>query len=166
VQPEGYEPNVLYAIAFGRAAEPVPLRAKAEGSSGLLLDLRHQYAIVPDEEDGSPPSWRVSTRAYEYRILDSQSAELLVYHWQPTSIARGPEYPHLHVSATLSVKTTFYTRQDFSLEARHLPTGRVSLEAVIRLLIAEFGVAYRHRNWMSWLNRTEEVFRREMTQRP
>jgi hypothetical protein len=166
VQPEGYEPNVLYAIAFGRTAEPVVLQAKAGGSSGLMLDVRHQYAIVPDETAGSQSFWRVSTKAYEYRILDSQSEELMVYHWQPNSIGGGPRFPHLHISAALSVQTSFSPRQAFALDRRHIPTGRVSLEAVIRLLIADFGIAYRHRNWMARLNRTEEVFRREMTQRP
>lgn len=166
MQPEGYEPNVLYAVAFGRTAEPVSLPANAGGSSGLLLDVRHQYAIVLDGTVGSSPSWRVSSRAYEYRILDHQAEELLVYHWQPNSIAGGPNFPHLHVSATLSAQTAFSARQPFRLDSRHLPTGRVSLEAVIRLLIAEFGIAYRHRNWMTRLKRTEDVFRRELTRRP
>lgn len=165
-QPEGYEPDVLYAVAFGHTAEPVPLPAKAGGASGLLLDLRHQYAIVHDALADPAVSWRVSTRAYEYRLLDSGFTELLVYHWQPNSIAGGPKYPHLHVSAALSVQTAFATRQPFPLDSRHLPTGRVSLEAIIRLLIAEFGVAYRHRDWVTRLNRTETVFRQEMTQRP
>ena len=165
-QPEGYEPDVLYAVAFGHTAEPVSLPAKAGGASGLLLDLRHQYTIVPDETVHPAAAWRVSTRAYEYRLLDSQSTELLVYHWQPNSIAGGPKHPHLHVSARISAQTAFATWQPFPLDSRHLPTGRVSLEAIIRLLIAEFGIAYRHRNWMARLNRTEAVFRQEMTQRP
>jgi hypothetical protein len=166
VQPEGYEPGVLYAIAFGRRAEPVPLRAKAGGPSGLLLDLRHAYMIVPGEPVGSYSTWRVATKAYEYRILDSEEDELLVYHWQPDGVARGPDYPHLHVSATISAKISATTRQPLPLDRRHIPTGRVSLEAVVRLLIAEFGIGYRHRNWLTRLNLTENVFRREMTQFP
>lgn len=166
VQPEGYEPGVLYAVAFGRTGEPVALRAKAGGPSGLLLDVRHLYAIVPDELAGARPAWRVTTRAYEYRILDSQEEELLVYHWQPEGVARGPDYPHVHVSATVSARVSADARQSFPLDKRHVPTGRVSLEAVVRFLIAEWGIAYRHRNWVARLNRTEDVFRREMTQRP
>jgi hypothetical protein len=48
---------------------------------------------------------KLSTRAYEYRILDSQSEELMVYHWQPNSIGGGPRFPHLHISAALSART-------------------------------------------------------------
>lgn len=164
-RPEGYEPGVLYAVAFGRTAEPVPLRAKAGGPSGLLLDIRHLYTIVPGQLAAGAAGWRVTTRAYEYRILDSQAAELLVYHWQPGRVARGPNHPHLHVSATLSARVSATAQQAFPLDKRHLPTGRVSLEAVIRFLIAEFGIAYRHRNWVARLNRAEEVFWQAMTQR-
>jgi hypothetical protein len=34
------------------------------------------------------------------------------------------------------------------------------------MLIAEFGIQYRHRDWIARLNRTEAQFRREMTQYP
>lgn len=164
VHPDGYEPGVLYAVAFGRRAEPVPLRAKAGGPSGLLFDLRHVYAIVPVASAAPRPMWRVTTKSYEYRILDSREEELLVYHWQPKDIVRGPDYPHLHVSATVSAMTSATARQSFPLDRCHLPTGRVSLESVVRVLVAEFGIAYRHRNWAARLNRTENAFRRDMTQ--
>ena len=161
VRPEGYVPGVVYTVAFGRSADPVALPAKAGGSSGLLFDIRHLYAIVPDEAAGSAPSWRVTTRAYEYRILDGLEQELLVFHWQPDAISRGPDFPHLHVSATLVARSPSDYSRRVSLEKRHVPTGHVSLAAVIRLLIAEFGIAYRHRNWASRLHRAEDIIARE-----
>jgi hypothetical protein len=156
---------VLYAVAFGRAAEPIPLPAKSGGASGLYFDLRQQYVILADESTNDRPGWRVDTTAYEYRLLDTQLTELLVYHWQPNSVGGGSQFPHLHVSAELSARTSFAARQSLPLHSRHLPTDRVSLGSIIRFLIAEFGVAYRHRDWMSRLNRTETVFRQEMTPR-
>ena len=166
VQPEGYEPGILYGIAFGRTVEPVRLTSKAGGASGLLLDVSHQYTIVQDENSQSPPAWRVMTGAYEYRLLDSVERELLVYHWQPGSIPRGPDDPHVPISATISAQTSATTMQPFQLDKRHIPTGRVSLEAVVRMLIAEFGIEYRYRNWATRLSQTEAIFRRELTQYP
>ena len=97
-------------------------------------------------------------QAYEYRILDSLERELLVFHWQPLPIARGPDFPHLHVSATVVAQTSATMSQRHALDKRHVPTGHVSLAAVVRLLIAEFGIAYRHRNWTSRLKRAESEF--------
>lgn len=164
VQPAGYDPGALYTVAFGRMADPVALPAKAGGSSGLLLDIRQLYAIVPDHVADRAPAWRVRTRAYEYRILDGLEQELLVFHWQPNALGGGPDYPHLHVSATVEARSASSASQRFSLEKRHVPTGRVSLAAIVRLLIAEFGIAYRHRNWSSRLQRAEDVLQREQGQ--
>lgn len=132
----------------------------------MRLDVRHLYAIVPGEPIAGRQTWRVTTRAYEYRILDSRELELLVFHWQPSRIARGPEYPHLHVSATITAHVSMSAQQSLPLDKRHIPTGRVALESVVRLLISEFGIKDRHRNWRARLNRTEEIFRRDMTQVP
>ena len=52
------------------------------------------------------------------------------------------------------------------LDGLHLPTGRVSLEAVIRMLITEFAIAPRRADWRRTLDRTEAAFREEVTQRP
>lgn len=160
VRPEGYPSDIQYTVAFGRSADPVALPAKAGGSSGLLLDVRHTFAIVANEATDRDPSWRTATRAYEYRLLDTLERELLVFHWQPDAASRGPGFPHLHVSATLEAQTGAGSRR-FALDKRHVPTGRVSLAAVIQLLIAEFGIAYRHRNWASRLQRAEDIPRTE-----
>lgn len=166
VQPPGYDPEVLYTLAFDRTADPAPLRAKAGGPSGLLLDVRHTFAIVRVRTPDGRLLWRTSTRAYQYRILDSRQTELLVFHWQPGAVERGPDHPHLHVSAAVSAHVSATRRRSFPLDRLHTPTGRVSLEAVVRYLIAEWGVAYRHRDWANRLARSEAVFRQEMTQRP
>lgn len=98
---------------------------------------------------------------YQYRLLDHNERELLVYHWQPGSAYLGPDYPHVHVSAELDAQTSAVDRQSIDLDKLHLPTGRVSLASVVRMLIAEFRVAPQHHDWVETLDRAERVFEEE-----
>jgi len=102
---------------------------------------------------------------YQYRLLDQRERELLVYHWQPGDAFLGPDHPHVHVSAALSAQVTAIDTEIIDLTGLHLATGRVSLEAVIRMLIEEFGVAPQRPDWREILARTEAVFQDEATQR-
>lgn len=151
-----------HTLAF---PDPVPLRAPAGGPSGLFLDVAHVFAIVEAERIRFRRSWRVTTRMYEYRLLDHDHRELLVYHWQPGPEFEGPDQPHLHVSATLDVRVDAVRQHRIDLDKRHVATGRVSLEAVIRTLIAEFRIAPQRHDWRETLARTEAVFRADATQR-
>ena len=100
------------------------------------------------------------TTAYEYRLLNSRGTELLVFHWQPGAAFRGPDFPHVHVSAALTAQVTATAAQRFPLDKRHVPTGFVSLADVVRMLIAEFGIAERRRDWPARLARAEATLRR------
>ena len=162
-RPQRFEPGLVFGVAFGRGALPVRLRAKAGGQSGLELDVLHSFVIQADQA-AQAPRWRATTVAYEYRILDSRETELLVHHWQPGAIARGPDFPHVHVSAALSAQVSATATRRLALDKRHIPTGLVSLADVVRMLIAEFGIAYRHRNWAARLTRAEAAFRGNLTE--
>lgn len=94
---------------------------------------------------------------YQYRLLDRDERKLLVYHWQPGDAYRGPDDPHLHVSASLSAQTN-------ALDKLYLATGRVSLASVVRMLITEFGVATRRHDWAEVLDRAEWIFPEELGQ--
>jgi hypothetical protein len=89
----------------------------------LTLDIRMQYKIVEASGDRGP--YKVKITAYMYIVEDHRGHELFSYHWHPDS----PEvkFPHLHVEHP-------------TLKKAHLPTGRISLEEVLRLLITDFGV--------------------------
>jgi hypothetical protein len=158
--PKGDEPDVLYSVKFGRVAQPVPLRAKAGGSSGLMLDVLHSFVLIGSEQAGAGAIWRAVSTAYEYRILDAREAELLVFHWHPGSVARGPDFQHLHVSAALSAQVSATIVHRLPLDKRHVPTGLVTLADVVRMLIAEFGIAERRRDWPARLARAEATLRR------
>ncbi|MBA2521394.1 MAG: hypothetical protein H0V24_17190 [Chloroflexia bacterium] len=92
---------------------------------------------------------------YEYRLLDYHNRELLVYHWQPGQGFAGPDPPHLHVSAALDAQIDALSQRQIQLDKRHLATGRVSLPAVVRMLITEFGIAPLRHDWRAILDRTE-----------
>jgi hypothetical protein len=142
----------------------VSLPAQGGGPAGLLLSVTHVFAIVAAKQEQWPRQWRITTRMYEYSLLDRDATELLVYHWQPDA---DPAYPHIHVSAALHAKTrALEKKHTIDLDGLHLPTGRVSLEAVIRMLITEFAIAPRRADWRRTLDRTEAAFREEVTQRP
>ncbi len=102
---------------------------------------------------------------YQYRLLDREERELLVYHWQTGDIFPGPDHPHVHISAALSARINATNTETIDLDGRHLATGRVSLEAFVRMLIEEFAVAPQRPDWRQTLDRTEAVFREEVTQR-
>ena len=159
-----YTPDEHQTILF--PDPPVALRAPAGGPRGLLFDVLHVFAI--DEVPELIPvrrRWRVTTRMYQYRLLDRPERELLVYHWQPGDAFLGPDHPHVHVSAALSAQGAAGETETIDLDGRHLATARVSLEAVIRMLIEEFGVAPQRSDWRGTLARTEALFRGESTQR-
>lgn len=125
-----------------------------------MLDLSHWFLIEADHSATSVSRWRAKTVAYEYGILDRRETELLVYHWQPGSIVRGPDFPHMHVSAALTAQVSATVSQRIPLDKRHIPTGIVTLADVVRMLIAEFGIAERRRDWPARLARADTILRR------
>jgi hypothetical protein len=139
-------------------AEPIRLRQLGGGPSGLLLDIFHAFTVV--EVPGNPLSrrWRTTTLMYEYRVLDHHHRELLVYHWQPGSSYLGPDHPHLHVSASLRSQVNAHDTREIGLDRLHLPTGRVTFEAVIRMLVTDFGIAPRRNDWQATLDQAETMF--------
>ena len=136
------------------ASFPIPasLRSSSGGPLGLALDIRVAYAVVahsaaahnePAGGNQRSDRWHVDVTFYEYRILDPGGTELLVWHHQPGQEFLGPDYPHLHVSAAVTARTPVGAAIGYDLDKRHLPTGTVSLAAVVRMLIEEFGGARR-----------------------
>jgi hypothetical protein len=137
-------PNAqTYAIRYAR---PASLRAVDGRASGFLLDIRQQVSLV---QDWAVPQggWQIETRRYAYRILDRDERELLVYHWQPGPEHSGPDFPHLHVSASLNAQVDALNRRSIDLDKLHIVTGLVSLQSFIRMLITEFQVRPLRQDW-------------------
>ena len=144
VSADGYRPNPqgrAHLLDVNRG-EPVAVG----GPHGLSLWVGMRYRIVRAE--GARGPWKIKTAGYAYAIDDRDGHEVLAYHWQEGT---PPPYPHLHLGAGAGVNAL--------VQKRHLPTGRVALEAVVRLLVAEFDVPPLRRDWRTVLRRGEERFK-------
>lgn len=120
--------------------DPLPLRSARHGTVQLLLG--HQFRLVAQ----SRKDWHVSTVAYRYHLLDVDSHEIAAWHWHPGT---GTDHPHLHVSSALIDRHA------------HLPTGGVSIESIIRLLLTDMEVqpARGHADdYLRILEETEQRF--------
>ena len=148
----GRQPGDVEALALSED----PLRLTSARIGIVQFVLGHQFKLVPDGRK----SWHVSTTAYRYHLLDDSGAELIAWHWHPGSLGdpRLRGHPHLHAPAG-------------SIDRHiHVPTGRVSIESVLRLLLIDLAVPARpahvadfakvldecespfieHRRWHAW----------------
>ena len=103
--------------------------------------LQQNYRIVESELSGAP--WRVEVVDYDYVIYDVEQREVLLYHWHPVGNS-SVETPHLHLEQGAQVGRS-------EVRDAHLPTGDVSLNAILRVLIEEMGVHPRRSDWESIL---------------
>ena len=111
------------------------------GPSRSRLELQQYYRII---ETGRPDAfWMVDVVAYYYAVHDSEGREVLLYHFHPRG-SSSVATPHLHLGQGAQVGRV-------EVRDAHLPTGVVSLSAVLRVLIEEMGVNPRRSDWESIL---------------
>lgn len=144
-----------YALVLN-SGDPLPLRTLS--SPAILLSVAQRFEIVRDDavEDGP---FRVHTRAYWYRFELEDEAELLAFHWTPeTQNSQEKRYPHLHIGAALLTADT--PLLPGVLHKRHVPTGRVSIESIVRFAIEELGTQPLVPNWNDVLDQGQRRFDR------
>jgi hypothetical protein len=101
--------------------------------------------VVP--ADAAPGRWMVSTTSYAYRLLGDGQRDVLAYHWHLEGTS-SVTWPHLHVHGRTDV---------LDLRRVHLPTGHVSLQAILRLAIGELGVQPLRADCRAVLDETERA---------
>jgi hypothetical protein len=101
------------------------------------------------EDDRFEGEYKVQTQSYVYAASFSQDLKefFVAWHWHPR---RRPE-PHLHVNAQ--------NRLAGQLHRKHIPTGRVSFEEVVRFLLTEVKVRENQPDWEDILAESERRFR-------
>lgn len=112
-------------------------------NDNLALSVRHYYYIVRSPDVYK--RWKVQTAAYYYELQIGSGQEILSYHWHPD----GPSpvtFPHMHIGTASGVTV------DGILKA-HFPTPRTALEDLLWMLIEDFGVRHRRRDWQRILER-------------
>jgi len=70
------------------------------------------------------------------------------------------KFPHMHVNAAVTHRSARGVDTSLSVDSLHIPTGRISLEMVVRMLIEEFDVKPIKKNWERVLIRTASEFAR------
>ena len=94
-----------------------------------------------------------SVVSYTYRLLDLDEHEILAFHWHPVGLSDVVD-PHLHLSSRLNPIEMGRNQEPLPLVGVHIPTGFVTLEDVVRLLITEFGITPRRDDWDNLLRET------------
>lgn len=107
------------------------------------------------------------TAEYYYGIEDVDGREVFAYHWHPL-VTPQVLFPHLHVykgaigRASLERGDLPLTHNALrtDLNEAHLPTRRVALEDVLRLLLEQFDVEARcdRTEWDKRLRETRRSF--------
>ena len=142
----GHDLGITYALTVN-GGEPVRL-ARVNRRADIAMRIAQQYRIVQAEGDRGP--LKVQTVAYMYTLEDADGREVFGYHWHPES--RSPaSFPHLHLEAGAMIGRA-------ELERAHFPTGRVSVEEFLRLVIETFDVKTRRRDWRVVLQQTRAAF--------
>lgn len=116
----------------------------------LKLDLVHRYTVAEVEGERGP--WTVSTAEYIYEVSDQSDELIATFHWHPLTAQAGDGIPWPHIHA-------YGSREALTLHKLHLPTGRISVEAVVRFIIEDLDVVPRRDDWSAILDRHEQEFR-------
>ena len=132
--------------------EPNVARLSTHGGVGeLLFRFAHLYTVVHLPDDAQREPFKVSTSFYQYKILDREENEVVVYDWAPAG-ASHVRIPHLHVPIAGSI--VLKQQEGSPLEGQktylgrlHFPTERIFLEDIVELLIREFRVDPRRDDW-------------------
>lgn len=125
---------------------------RLQGEGELALSVLQTYKIVEAEGERGP--WKVSTTGYFYEIL-SEKCELITFHWHPSGRS-SEKYPHLHFGKAAQVGFQ-------QLQNCHIPTGRISLEEVLRFAITQLHAKPRTPRWDEILASSQTTYERWRT---
>lgn len=119
-----------------------PIRLNSD--SQLWLGVAHAFIVRRDGPVETP--FRVSSTAYSYFFYDEvehRRQEVLAFQWNKNAAPPERQYPHLHVGSVIARGSPFAARSPFrsdDVNGLHIPTGRLSLEAVLMFAIQELRV--------------------------
>jgi len=133
-----------------------PLRLRTTPPPAVYLSLGQRFEIVRDDAVTDGP-YRVHTREYWYQFSLEDGRELFAFHWTPDAAdSRQRRYPHLHVGVALLLPETPILSG--VLHKRHIPTGRISIENIVRFAIEELGAEPLIDTWHDVLDQGQQQF--------
>ena len=146
-----YHPGKTHFIWLADENEPVQLK----GRFRLTMAIALKYSVVAHEK--AEGGWKVRTAKYIYEITDSQGGPLFDFHWHPDGESRVTT-PHMHIRPSIKVAAEIVDLYRAVTKA-HIPTGRISLEDVLRFLVDELDVEPLRADWETVLSGTDERYR-------
>ena len=136
-------------FALGRPGEPLQLR------NGWFLRLLLTFKVEPSLSAGGAQKLKTLSSSIQYQRGPTDDS--WVFRYEYSRLATNHYAPgHFHVRA-VPIEPVALSR---NLEDVHFPTGRVTLESIIRLLIDDFGIAAAEPEevWRPLLFETETAF--------
>ncbi len=151
-----FRENVVSSLAL-HYFRPVPLR----GAFNLTLRVGQEFRIRRvTEEAPSGVRYVVTCVSYSYQFAAANGQEILSFHWASESLdPTAIRFPHAHIGPAITAGQTVLRPGD--LHWAHIPTGIISLPAIIRLAISEFGVVPLHEDWTARLDAADTVLSAE-----
>lgn len=118
------------------------LPTSLSGSSDLALSIIQYYRII--EAIGADGPWMFSIVGYQYIVSHRSEGLILAYHWHPHGQSTTT-WPHFHIESGAQLGFR-------PLSRAHLPTGDITLGAIVRMLIQDFDVEPRRDDWREIVN--------------
>ncbi len=152
--------DMLASGSMSEDTEFIQLRCK--GNTKLYFELdQHIEVLKISTQRGD--RYRVSTLRYIYCIWSDPDTPLIAWHYHPDL---DVPFPHFHVYDRLDEADKKIGLKVSTLHGLHIPSGRVSLEEVIRFAIVELGVVphkSREHDWSEVLRQTSARFEAQKT---
>ncbi len=143
--------GTIYSVLLN-GNDPVRL----DGHQPLAFSGGQEFRIV-QRPDGGNQLLEVEVTQYWYQFALPNGGKLLTFHWTPERSSPGQRtYPHLHVESSVLDPAGPFLPDTFN--KLHIPTGPVSLAAIVRFAIEELGVTPIPRDWNERLLKAEAAF--------
>lgn len=133
-----YVPNE--AVYLG-SSQTTGIPFKANSAPGYKLELQFWLKVV-DHGEG----FRMSTNRYIHEIKGPNSdARVAAWHWHPDVKNSSVTYPHFHLP------------KNAAFSNKHFPSGRITVEEIVRFIITEMEAVPVNNNWAERLDDSEAL---------
>lgn len=154
-----YVVDRVYSLVVNET-DPLALRTNPY----IALSAGQWFRVVQDDAIGYGP-FRVHTVGYFYAFSTDAEQEVLNFQWTPEATQPGQKrFPHVHVGRGLLGGNAQLFPETF--HKKHIPTGRVSFESIIRFAIEELDVPPLRDDWSTVLERGQAEFDRYRRRSP
>ena len=131
----GQRAAAVQGIAFNDG-NTVPLLTP--GISAISLSTSLWIRTIEHPGERNPFSCEVVT--YWHAFESNPGKEIIAFHWAPEAGGLSRTYPHLHIGHMVAGDGAFMPERFHKM---HIPTGFISVAAVVRFAIEELGASVR-----------------------